>query len=189
MSNKLIVVSGPSGVGKSTLIGDLLKAYGSSQVLCRAISYTTRPIRGDESKRDYHFISRSEFEALKNQDQFAEWAYVYGYYYGTPLTFLNQCWKEGKAVITDLDIQGADLIKKRFSQALRIFVLAPSISDLEGRILARGQNTKEDMEVRKQAAKQELAKAKEFDHQVINQDRSTAVKKMKFFIDKYLGIS
>ena len=180
------MISGPSGVGKSTLVNDIIIIYGS-QKMAKAVSHTTRPARKTEiNHQDYHFVSRETFEQLKNQKAFVEWARVYYHYYGTSFQSILQHWNHNKAVITDLDIQGADSIKKYFPHSLRIFILPPSMEALQNRIQIRNTDNKEDVEYRQKAAEQEMQKAKEFDHQVINQHRSTAVKKIKSIIDQYL---
>ncbi len=182
----LIIISGPSGVGKSTLVNDILTIYGS-QRMAKVVSHTTRPARKTEiNHQDYHFVSQDTFEQLKKQNAFVEWARVYHHYYGTSLQSILPHWNDNKAVITDLDIQGADSIKKAFPHSLRIFILPPSMEALQNRIQIRSANNKEDIKHRQKAAEREMQKAKEFDHQVINQDRSAAVKKIQSIIDPYL---
>ncbi len=184
---RLIVVCGPSGVGKSTLVQQVLANYKKGLIV-PSVSYTTRPARNSETNHvDYHFISQKEFIKLKKQNLFAEWAYVYGYYYGTSLTDLYHNWSNKKVVITDLDIQGADTIKKCFPRAFRVFILPPSLDILQKRILHRKQNTEKERQTRQKLAQIEIQKAKEFDCQVINQNLSVAVKKLKKYIDQYLS--
>ena len=179
----LIIVSGPSGAGKSTLIADVIKNSGG--ILQKPLSCTTRPPRG-ENQAGYQFLPLKQFESLKNQGLLAEWAFVYGFYYGTPLKALHQIWEKGQAVITDLDTQGAKLLKSRFPQALRVFILPPSLTDLKNRILERRQNSPQELSMRLSQAQKEIQQAPAFDHQVVNKDRPAAAQKIKFFIDQYL---
>ena len=182
----LIILSGPSGVGKSTLVQDLLNIYGPDK-MAKAISHTTRPPRGGEiPQKDYHFVTHTEFEELKDQNFFIEWAKVYQHYYGTSFQEILKHWHKNQAVITDVDTQGADSIKKFFSHVLRFFILPPSMEVLQNRRQNRNTNNLQDSEYRQKAAKKEIEKASEFNHQIINLSRSEAVKNIKFHIDRYL---
>ena len=184
-----IVLSGPSGSGKSTLLKLVLKLYKPDQ-LKTLISYTTRPPRGKEQNfQDYYYVSREQFFKLVNQNFFVEWASVYGHYYGTAMDQVMEHWKKGIAIIKDCDLQGAQNIKKRFPQTLRIFIQAPSMKDLKDRVSKREENTNQEMNVRIQAAPKEIQQAHHFEHQIINENLPETLKKLKTLIDSYIQIN
>ena len=183
-----IVMSGPSGAGKSTLIREILSLYGS-KAMTTTVSYTTRPPRGEEQEgRDYHFVSKEQFLAFKERHFFAEWACVYNYYYATAVEQIEKCWAEGKAIIKDLDLQGADQIKKKYPQALRVFIAPPSVEELVHRVRKRKENSKEELEVRKEQALKEMKYGNHFEHYLANVDLQETIKKLKKVIDEYLKV-
>ena len=184
-----IVLSGPSGVGKSTLIKEALSFFGPEK-LGSTVSYTTRNRRNGEAEgKDYHFVSHDEFEKLKDNDFFAEWACVYNHYYGTPLNQIYKFWNENKVIIKDLDLLGAELIKKRFPSTLGVFVLPPSLDTLIERIRKRQHNNggeKEDMVIRRKQACKEIQQASDFDYQLVNKNFSETFEKLKKIIETYI---
>ncbi len=180
-----LVICGPSGVGKSTLIQKVLKKYTES--LRVPVSYTTRPPRaGEVCGRDYHFVSSSRFKELRQKNFFLEWACVYQHYYGTAFGELSRIWKSKKIVIKDLDTQGADEVKKKIPTCLRIFILPPSLDALTDRVQKRREGSVQDILKRSVAVNAEIAKAKEFDHQVVNHNLTHTLKQLGNIIEAYI---
>jgi len=137
MSGNIFIISAPSGSGKSTLTNELRRVVSN---LDFSISYTTRPPRGSEqSGREYFFVSRDEFERMIRQDEFLEWAEVFGNYYGTAKRFLREAQAQGHDLLLDIDVQGAAQVKQRVPDAISIFVLPPSRKELERRLRLRAQ--------------------------------------------------
>jgi guanylate kinase len=172
-SGKLIVLTGPSGVGKGTLMRSLLQRHPE---LYYSVSATTRaPRPGEVDGKNYYFISRSKFEQLVAQGEFLESAEFAGNYYGTPReAVLNQV-QSGKLVVLEIELEGARQIRTSFPQALSIFILPPSFEELERRIRGRGQDSEEAIARRLQRAKEEIQAADEFDIQIVNDDFETAL--------------
>lgn len=170
---RLIVLTGPSGVGKGTLMRSLLQRHPE---LYYSVSVTTRsPRTGEIDGKNYYFISRNKFEQLVAQGEFLEWAEFAGNYYGTPReAVLNQI-RAGKTVVLEIELEGARQIRASFPSVLSIFILPPSFEELEQRIRNRGQDSEEAIARRLQCAKEELKAAEEFDIQIVNDDLETAV--------------
>jgi guanylate kinase len=170
---RLIVLTGPSGVGKGTLMRSLLERYPE---LYYSVSVTTRsPRTGEMDGKNYYFISRNKFEQLVAQGEFLEWAEFAGNYYGTPREgVLNQI-RDGKMVVLEIELEGARQIRASFPSALSIFILPPSFEELEQRIRNRGQDSSEAIARRLQCAQEEIKAAEEFDIQIVNDDFETAV--------------
>ena len=182
----LIILSGPSGVGKSTIVKEMISIYGPER-MGTTITYTTRPLRGVEQEgREYYFISEEKFVSLKEQGFFAEWAVVYNYYYGTAVEQINDHWAKGRAIIKDLDLQGADIIKKLYPQSLRVFISPPSLEELIHRVHKRSENKEKDMEIRIKEARKEMEQSSRFDYQLKNVNLSETVEKLKKIIEEYI---
>src|ERR1700719_4967570 len=129
------IISAPSGSGKSTLVNELLKKVTDLEF---SISYTTRAPRGSETNgRQYYFVSRPEFEQMIRDDQFLEYAEVFGNYYGTARRFLREAEQNGRDLLLDIDVQGAAQIKRKIPQAVSIFILPPNRQELEKRLRLR----------------------------------------------------
>lgn len=161
----LIVVSGPSGVGKTTLVDRVLAA---DPLVRRSISATTRPARpGEKEGRDYFFVSPERFEAMK-AGELAEWADVHGAFYGTPKHFLATELASGRDVILNIDIQGGDQVKRFFPGAVMVFILPPTFGALEARLRARGDLTPDVSKVRLANARAEITAAARYDYVVLN---------------------
>ncbi len=161
----LIVVSGPSGVGKTTLVDRLL---ASDPLVRRSISATTRPPRpGEVEGRDYFFLSPDRFEAMKN-GELAEWADVHGARYGTPRSFLEGELASDRDVVLNIDIQGANQVKRSFPSAVMVFILPPSFRDLEARLQTRGDVSGEPLKVRLANARKEIAAGATYDYLIVN---------------------
>jgi guanylate kinase len=172
-AGRLIVLTGPSGVGKGTLMRSLLQRHPE---LYYSVSVTTRsPRPGEINGKNYYFISRSKFEQLVAQREFLEWAEFAGNYYGTPReAVLNQV-KSGQLVILEIELEGARQIRCSFPGALSIFILPPSLAELEKRIRGRAQDSEEAIARRLRRAQEEIQAADEFDIQIVNDDFETAL--------------
>ena len=179
-SGQLFVLSGPSGVGKSSLRENVRREFPR---LAYSISYTTRPPRhGEAEGRDYHFVSKDTFLAMREAGAFVEWAIVHGNYYGTSGDRLEKQLNEYGDVLLEIDVQGARQVKARFPQACFIFVLPPDREALEERLLKRGTEQGEDIETRLENAMEELLEASWYDYLIINDDLDGAVEALKAVI-------
>jgi guanylate kinase len=162
----LVVISGPSGVGKDSLVTALLERNPG---LRRVVTATDRPRRPDETDGvDYHFVSTAEFERMIAQDGMIEWARVYGQYKGIPKWELERALATGQDVIVRVDVQGAATVRRLMPQAILIFIAAPSEPEMIRRLRERGGDTEEQMEARIATAREELSRLREFDYLIIN---------------------
>lgn len=165
---KLFVISGPSGAGKGTLRRELFKALPE---LVYSVSVTTRKPRiGEINGVDYFFISPAEFERMRDNGELIEWAEVHGNLYGTPKAFVEERLKEGKSVVLEIDVQGALQIKRRFPEAILIFILPPSQEELSLRLKGRGTESPEELELRLKNASLEMNRRELYDYAVVNDD-------------------
>jgi guanylate kinase len=179
---KLIVITGPSGVGKGTLVQSLLTR---NPKLYLSISATTRqPREGEVDGKNYYFLNRSQFQEMIEREDFLEWAEYAGNYYGTPRLPVEQQIKQGKTVILEIEVLGARQVKKIFPTALLLFILPPSEQVLESRLRGRGTESDEEVILRRLTkAKGELPAAKEFDYQVVNDDLEIALQSIENIIN------
>lgn len=176
----LVVISGPSGAGKGTICSRLKEEFKDLKV---SVSATTRkPREGEEEGTSYFFINEEDFIKRINNDEFLEYAKVYGNYYGTPKSEVFRQLEEGNDIILEIDIQGALQVKKNYPKGVFIFILPPSLSELNKRIENRGTDTKEVIMKRMQCAYDELNYAFEYDYVVVNDEVETAVEKIKHII-------
>lgn len=176
----LIVLSGPSGVGKGTVLKALLKKYDN---ICYSISATTRPPREDEKDGvDYFFMDEDKFKTWIKEDKFIEWAKVHNNYYGTPRSYVQETLASGKDVILEIDIQGAKQVKERCEDGIFIFLAPPSLEELENRIYNRGTEGEDDIQVRLKNAKKELQEIENYDYLVVNDIVKEAVERLKSVI-------
>jgi guanylate kinase len=165
----LVVISGPSGVGKDAVIDGLRKAGGPS--LHFAVTATTRPQRrGETDGLDYRFVSKTAFELMISEGELFEWANVYGNYYGVSKEDLRGALREGLAAVVKVDVQGAATIRNLVPDAILIFVAAPSMTDLEQRLRQRKTESGVDLELRTAAALEEMNSLPLFDYVVVNHD-------------------
>lgn len=173
MSGQLIVFTGPSGVGKGTLLHRLLEHHPDIQL---SISATTRqPRPGEVHGKHYYFVPRAEFETMVQQGQLLEWAEFAGNYYGTPRQPLDALMAEGHVVILEIELEGARQVRHSLPTARQIFVLPPSVAELEVRIRERGQDSEAAIAKRLARAQVEITAADEFDIQIINDDLDRAL--------------
>ena len=174
-----MVVSGPSGVGKTTLVDRLFR--DCPLPLVRSISATTRPPRGDEADGvDYHFVSPERFRALRDEGQFLECFEVFGreYWYGTLWSEVRAGVEAGKWVVLNIDVHGAAAVMERFHDAVTVFVRPGSIEELRHRLQLRGTDTPEEIENRLQRAQYEMSQAQLYRHQVVNDDLDRAAREL-----------
>lgn len=167
------VVTGPSGVGKTTLMEKLL---GRDEGLSYSVSHTTRKRRPNEvDGEDYYFVGEEEFCGIKNEGGFLEWAEIYGDYYGTSRSEIEKIRESGLDPFLDIDVQGAEQVRSNAAvDAVFIFIAPPSIGELETRIDNRGAEGSESREKRLNIAREELTRIPEFDYLIVNQDLDQA---------------
>lgn len=176
-TGRLIVLTGPSGVGKGTLVRSLLQRHPQ---LYLSISATTRSPRASEIDGEhYYFVSRSDFEKMIAEQQLLEWAEFAGNYYGTPRLPIEQQIAQGKSILLEIELEGARQIHQSFPSALRIFILPPSFAELEKRLRDRSSDSDEAILRRLQRAQVEVDAAGEFDLQIINDDFETALQQLE----------
>jgi guanylate kinase len=177
----LFILSAPSGAGKTTLYNGLREVYPEIKL---SVSCTTRARRrGEISGRDYRFITEAEFEDLKRRGEFAEWARVHDYFYGTPRRPLDQAIGAGRDVLLDIDVQGARQIKLAYPNAVSIFLLPPSMRELQRRLAARGTDDKGIIRRRLANAQGEIGEIIRYDYYVVNREVSAAVKVLSAIVE------
>ncbi len=171
MSNRVVVISGPSGVGKGTVVREILKSHKNFQL---SVSATTRaPRPGEVDGREYFFLTDAEFEQMVADQQMLEYATVHGTkHYGTPKAPVIAALESGKSVILEIDVQGAMQVKRNMPDCITVFIAPPSIQELAQRLAGRGTETETEQQVRLATADSELLQADQFDFQVINADVS-----------------
>ena len=176
----VLIVSGPSGSGKSTLVEKILELPGT----LFSISCTTRPARSTEVPgKWYHFVSEAEFDRMVAQDEFLEHARVFGKHsYGTPKKWLADARGRWLDLVLEIDVQGAEQIKKKLPQAVAIFILPPARQELEKRIRARGQDSEEAIARRMERARQEIQRYREYDYIVVNDDLERAGREVQAIV-------
>ena len=177
IAGTLFIVAAPSGAGKTTLVGRLLK--DDPQVM-HSISFTTRAPRGGEQDgREYQFIDVQRFLAMRERGEFAEWAEVHGNFYGTSRGWLEQRMQEGCDMLLEIDWQGAQQMRRQFPEAVSIFVMPPSIAELERRLRGRGSDSADVIARRVAGAYGEMRHVDEFDFVIINNDLDVALGELK----------
>ncbi|MDA7778703.1 guanylate kinase [Gammaproteobacteria bacterium] len=173
---KLIVISAPSGAGKSSLIKAIINNNNNIEL---SISATTRkPREGESNAKDYFFISDEEFNALKSKDDFVECALVHNYQYGTLRSHINERIDKGINIILDIDVQGFEQIQEASIDNTSIFIIPPSIEELKKRLNIRGLDSQEVIETRLVNARHELKYANSFDFRVLNDEFDDALKSL-----------
>ena len=173
----LIVFTGPSGVGKGTIVRELFKEVDK---LGFSVSVTTREKRkGEEEGKNYFFRTHDEFDELIEKDRLLEWAEFVGNKYGTPKDFVFEKLKSGVDVLLEIEVQGAIQVKEKFRDAVMIFLVPPSLNELEARLRKRNTETDEKIKLRLAKAKDEMQHTEFFEYIVINDDAMRAAKEVK----------
>lgn len=186
MDGKLVIISAPSGAGKTTIVNHLLK---SGLNLSFSISATTRSLRGNEKDgEDYFFLTVSEFRKRIENNEFVEWEEVYkDMYYGTLKSELERIWANGNHVLFDVDVRGGINLKKQFgNKSIALFIMPPSVEELETRLINRATETPELLRMRVEKAKEELLLAGEFDTVVINSQLDKAQEEAVAIVTSFL---
>jgi guanylate kinase len=178
----VVVISGPSGAGKSSFVKALLGGNGGD--LIYSVSATTRPKRAHEVEgKDYFFLTRDEFQRRVDGGDFVEHAQVHGEMYGTLRSQIERVLESGRNVLLDVDVQGGQSVRRVYRDAVLIFVLPPSLEDLEERLRARGTDREDKIQVRLENAQREIALMREYDYAVVNDDLETATRKVLAIIE------
>jgi len=176
----LVVLSGPSGTGKGTVCKELLRHCPS---LHYSISATTRqPRLGEVNGVNYYFTPQDQFLEMVEQNNLLEWAEVYGNYYGTPRKYVEEQLLKGYDVVLEIDTQGALQVKERFNKGILVFLLPPSLTELEDRIWKRGTDTPDTIKRRLNAATAEFDQIRNYEYVVVNDDVNAAVEKIRAII-------
>ncbi len=187
IKGRVFVVSAPSGAGKSSLCSYLVN---NTQDLSLSVSYTTRqPRPGEINGKDYFFVDEKSFIEAVKRDEFAEYANVYGNYYGTSKKYLEETTETGINLLLEIDVQGAASIKEKISDAVLIFILPPSIEELKKRLENRGTDSAEIIKKRIDAAESEILKSDIFDYKIINDDFEQAGQELVKIVKENISAS
>jgi len=176
----LVVVSAPSGAGKTTLCHEVRSLVPE---LYYSVSHTTRaPRPGEKEGTDFFFVSEGQFTAMRARDEFAEWAQVHGHHYGTPAKALESALNRGLDVLLDIDTHGARQLRQRYPEAVSVFIMAPSMAELEARLRERKSDSAGDIARRLSRAREEIAAWRQYDYLIINRDVKDAVDQLATII-------
>jgi guanylate kinase len=177
----LLVVSAPSGAGKTTLCHEVRAVVPD---LAYSVSVTTRaPRPGETNGTDFWFVTEAEFVTLRGQGALAEWATVHGNHYGTPVRALEDALGRGLDVLLDIDTQGAGQLRRRYPEAVTVFIMAPSMAELEARLRERKSDAPGEIERRLRRAREEMAAWRQYDYLIINRDVKEAAGQLAAVIE------
>lgn len=185
--NKIILITAPSGSGKTSIVRHLMKVFPS---LAFSISATTRAPRKNEKEGvDYHFISEEEFKQKIHDKEFLEWEMVYeGKYYGTLKSEMTRIWSENKAPVLDIDVQGAIHVQQQYPiNTISIFIQAPSVDELKNRLLRRGSETASSLQARLSKSTFEMSFKEHFENIIVNSDFDVACEEAENIISNFLN--
>lgn len=181
----LVVVSAPSGAGKTSLCREVRKVATG---LSYSVSYTTRPPRpGEVEGEDFHFVSEATFRAMVEGGEFAEWAVVHGNLYGTSARTLEAGLERGEDILLDIDTQGARQLRQRYPEGCYVFVVAPSMEELEARLRERRSDAPLEIARRMARAREEIASWREYDYLIVNRHLDEAVRQLACIIEAERG--
>ncbi|MBD5804834.1 Guanylate kinase [Azoarcus sp. Aa7] len=173
MPGTLIIITAPSGAGKTTLVRGLLERDPQMHL---SVSYTTRaPRPGEHDGREYHFVDVETFRTLRDRGEFLEWAEVHGNYYATSRVWLKEQIAAGRDILLEIDWQGAQQVRRSFADAVGVFVLPPSVEVLESRLRGRGTDSEDVIARRLLGARGEMRHVGEFDYVILNDDLQNAI--------------
>lgn len=179
-SGNLFIISAPSGAGKSSLISALLQKHQDMKV---SVSHTTRnPRPGEQHTIHYHFTSQEDFKVRIGDNEFLEWAEVFGNYYGTSRHTISDMLSQGMDVFLDIDWQGARQIKQQVPEAIGVFILPPSLQELEKRLRQRGQDSEDVIVKRMAQARSEMSHADEYEYLIINDNFEHALQQLEHIV-------
>jgi len=184
--NKIILITAPSGSGKTSIVNHLIKKFPS---LAFSVSATTRqPRENEKDGLDYYFISEADFQEKIHNKEFLEWEMVYeGKYYGTLKSEISRIWKENKVPVLDIDVQGAIHVQQQYPvNTIAIFIQAPSVEELKNRLKSRGSESEESLEARLNKSSFEMTFKKHFENIIINNDFDTACIETEKIIENFL---
>jgi len=185
LPGKLIVISAPSGSGKTTIAKGILQRNPGLRF---SVSATTRPMRtGEVNGRDYFFLGREEFTRKREEGDFVEWEELYGDCYGTLKSEVNCALRSGQSLLFDIDVKGGLSIKRCYPDALLIFIRPPSLEELKNRLVNRKTESPATLERRLERVSLEMELGKQFDREVVNDDLEKAVREVQNVIENHFG--
>src|SRR5689334_1653953 len=185
MASKVFVITGPSGVGKGTLIRSLLKAVPDLEL---SVSATTRgPREGESDGRDYHFLTPEQFEQRKDEDDFLEFATYSGNRYGTLRSEVERRLEAGHSVVLEIEVQGAQQVRAAELESVQIFIAPPDPAVLRERLSGRGTDSQEAIDERLKVAEQELGAQDDFDFRIVNDDLDKAADQLESIVRRSIG--
>ncbi|MEI6438067.1 MAG: guanylate kinase [Candidatus Omnitrophota bacterium] len=185
---RIIILSGPSGAGKTTLHDRLLASPRFAGRIIRSISATTRLPRGTEKPGvDYIFLTEKQFQQKISKGAFLEWARVFDRYYGTPVKNVQETLKKGLSVLLCIDVQGGRQVKERVPAAVSVFIKSPTLTELRRRLEMRRTDSNESIALRLKTARLELKQARHYDHVVVNDDLARAGRELEELVASYIG--
>lgn len=189
MRKSLIVISGPSGAGKTTIIKRILSDPELKDKIMFSVSHTTRKKRkGEKEGEDYFFVSEKEFREMIEKGEFLEWAEVHGNLYGTHKNNIEKAEEENKILLLDIDVQGAEKIREKMKEkAVFVFIRPSSIEELKKRLISRGDTPEKEIEKRIKDAQKEIEEEKKFDFVIINDNLEHAVNELKEIAKKVIS--
>ncbi|MFC1643969.1 guanylate kinase [Candidatus Omnitrophota bacterium] len=181
----IVIVSAPSGSGKTTIISRLMAKMPEVK---RSISYTTRqPREGEKDREDYVFISPEQFKEKIEKGEFLEWEENFGNYYGTSKGQFAEAVERGADIILSIDVKGARAVKKNFPESISVFIMPPSAEELATRLKARDTDQDQEISLRLKESPREIAAADEYDYLIVNKDLEEAVEELKAIIKNERG--